>query len=76
MGKLAMTDQDSAVQPQTKALPNDPQLSRSIDWFAEGESKTVSVNGVEVVVRYVGRKGRRGRIAITAPAGASFEAEG
>jgi hypothetical protein len=48
------------------------ESSRSIDWYAEGEERVVEVGGVQVVVRFVGRKGRRGRIAITAPAGALF----
>jgi hypothetical protein len=44
----------------------------SLDWYAEGESRTVVVDGVQVTVRYVGRKGRRSRIAVVAPAGAAF----
>jgi hypothetical protein len=46
--------------------------SRLIDWFSEGETCVVEVDGVRVVVRFVGRKGRRGRIVIEAPAGAVF----
>jgi hypothetical protein len=46
--------------------------SQSIDWYHEGESRTVEVSGIKVTVRFIGRKGRRGRIAITAPAGATF----
>jgi hypothetical protein len=49
--------------------------SQSIDWYSEGESRTVEVEDVRVEVRYVGRKGRRGRIAITAPPGAAFRSE-
>jgi hypothetical protein len=48
--------------------------SQSIDWYAEGEARDVEVAGVRVTVRLVGRKGRRARIAITAPAGALFSA--
>ena len=44
-----------------------------IDWYAEGESRVVAVDGVEIAIRFVGRKGRRGRIAITAPAGAVYQ---
>jgi hypothetical protein len=47
--------------------------SASIDWYAEGQARTVEVNGVRVTVRFIGRKGRRGRIAIEAPAGAVFQ---
>ena len=49
-------------------------VSTSIDWYAEGESRTVEVDGVQITVRFIGRKGRRGRIAIEAPAGAVFSA--
>ena len=49
-----------------------PPRSQCIDWYAEGQARIVEVGGVQVTVRYVGRKGRRARIAITAPAGAVF----
>ena len=48
--------------------------SQSIDWYAEGHARDVEVAGVRVTVRFVGRKGRRARIAITGPAGAVFRA--
>jgi hypothetical protein len=47
-------------------------VSQSIDWYHEGEERIIEVDGVWVGVRFVGRKGRRGRIAITAPPGAAF----
>jgi hypothetical protein len=47
-------------------------VSQSFDWYSEGESRTVEVDGIRVEVKYVGRKGRRARIAITAPAAAVF----
>ena len=57
-------------------LPADtPLTSQSVDWYHEGESRTVDVAGVQVTVRLVGRKGRRSRIAIVAPAGAEFREE-
>ncbi|PQO28511.1 hypothetical protein DTL21_28335 [Bremerella cremea] len=43
-----------------------------VDWYSQGESQTVEVDGVCIVIRLVGRKGRRARIAITAPLGAKF----
>lgn len=49
---------------------------RSVEWYSEGQARTVAVGGVCVTVRFVGRKGRRGRIAITAPPGAVFCATG
>lgn len=45
---------------------------RSIDWYAVGQCRTVDANGVRVVIRFVGRQGRRARIAITAPNGSTF----
>ena len=49
-------------------------FSQCIDWYAEGEERVVEADGVQVVVRFVGRRGRRARIAIVAPAGATFQA--
>lgn len=47
----------------------DLATSACIDWDSEGETRVVEVDGVRVVVRFVGRKERRGRIATEAPAG-------
>lgn len=52
--------------------PPKEQTSRLIDWFAEGHGLAVEVAGVVMTVRYVCRKGRRARIAITGPAGVVF----
>lgn len=52
--------------------PAKPPTSRLIDWYSEGETRVVEVDEVRVTVRFVGRKGRRGRIVIEAPAGAVF----
>ena len=46
--------------------------SCSIEWYAEGQSRIVECNGLRITIRLVGRKGRRARIAIAAPAGATF----
>jgi hypothetical protein len=48
------------------------QTSQCIDWYSEGESRIVETAGFQIEVRFVGRKGRRARIAITAPTGAVF----
>jgi hypothetical protein len=50
------------------------QTCQSIDWYHEGEARTVEVNGVKITVHFIGRKGRRGRIAIEAPPGAVYRA--
>lgn len=49
--------------------------SRSTDWYAEGQSRVVEAGGLKVTVHYVGRKGRRARIVIEAPAGAEFRSD-
>ena len=51
---------------------SDRPNSTCVGWYSEGESMTVEVSGVRVNMRFIGRKGRRARIAITAPAGAKF----
>ena len=49
-----------------------PETSQCVDWYHDGKTRTVEINGVRVTVRVVGRQARRTRIAIIAPAGASF----
>lgn len=65
---------EQCVTEQSIAAP--AETSHCIDWYAEGEERIVEVGGSRVVIRYVGRKGRRGRIAITAPPGAAFRTRG
>ena len=57
-------------KPSTESRPD--ACSQSIDWYSEGESRLVEVGGVCVEIRFVGRKGRKGRISILAPMGATF----
>lgn len=57
---------------QTPANCERPPSSTSIEWYSEGQSRIVEVDGIEITIRYVARKGRRSRIAITAPGGAVF----
>lgn len=63
--------EESTEQPVVVAIA---LTSQSIDWYSEGQSRTVEIDGVQIIVRFIGRKGRRGRIAIEAPAGAVFTA--
>jgi hypothetical protein len=61
--------------PNQIAQSSEPDASHQDDhiaWFHPGQSRTIEIGSMKVTVRYVGRKGRRGRIAITAPAGAVF----
>jgi hypothetical protein len=50
-----------------------PPTCQSIDWYGEGEVRVVHVEGIEVRIRFIGRRGRRGHIAVEAPAGAVFQ---
>jgi len=63
---------DSEHRPAASPPAHSATCSRSIDWYAEGEARVVEVAGVRISVRLIGRKGRRARIAIAAPAGAVF----
>ena len=65
-----MISKSETTNPTTESTPT----SKSIDWYAEGQSRTVEVDGVRVTVRFIGRKGRRARVEIEAPAGAVFRA--
>lgn len=57
---------------QVAALTASPETCQSIEWYSEGQTRIVEVGGIRISVRLIGRKGRRARIAITAPAGATF----
>jgi hypothetical protein len=67
-------EQPSQTTPQSLARKErEPaKTSQCIDWYAEGESRIVEINGIRVAVRFVGRKGRRCRIAILGPPGVVF----
>ncbi len=73
-----MSDAEQDENQETLASQglSSAQSSRSIDWYSEGEERIVEAGDVRVVVRFVGRKGRRGRIAITAPSEAAFRSGG
>jgi hypothetical protein len=68
-----MNHQENNERPATGSQTDVPaETSQSTDWYHEGEQRIVDAGGVQIIVRFVGRKGRRGRIAITAPPGAAF----
>jgi hypothetical protein len=62
------------VAPEPAGDPDETRSCRSIEWYSEGQERIIDVGGVRVTVRFVGRRGRRARIAITAPPGAVFSA--
>ena len=64
---------DGVLRPGQTHAASDAGHSKCIEWYHEGQSRIVEANGVRVEVRFVGRKGRRARIAIVAPPGAAFE---
>lgn len=45
-----------------------------VDWFSQGESCLLQIGGTRVEVRFIGRKGRRARISISASPGTSVDA--
>ena len=64
-----MNDPIRQIEPTS---PQTPRTSQSIEWFSEGQTRAVEIDGMQVTVRFVSRNGRRARIAIEAPAGAVF----
>jgi len=70
-----MEQQETAADGNESAQPPKKLTSTSIDWYSDGQSRTVECDGVRMTVRFVGRKGRRCRIVIEAPAGAVFRTE-
>jgi len=65
---------DAGTDGNVTAKGSEQPTSTCIDWYAEGQSRTVECDGVRMTVRFVGRKGRRCRLVIEAPAGAVFRA--
>jgi len=70
-----MNNNASALDHAPFVSRDAPSDCRSIEWYSEGQTRYVEVGGSRIEVRFVGRRGRRGRIAITAPAGAAFISE-
>lgn len=63
---------DSAPNQLESSANNDGRKCRSIEWYSDGQARIVEVGDVRIEVRFVGRHGRRARISIIAPFGASF----
>ena len=63
---MSSTNVDAAELP---FIHDKSRACQSIEWYSEGQSRVVEVNGVQITIRFVGRRGRRGRIAIIAPPG-------
>jgi hypothetical protein len=56
---------------QESGMPQQ-NVIHSVAWYHKGQCRTIEVEGVWITIRLVSRKGRRSRIAITVPSGASF----
>ena len=52
--------------------PGSPSRTMIV-WVYKGESNVVEVNGVRIVVRFVGRRGRRGGLRLRRRRGRCFE---
>jgi hypothetical protein len=68
--------ESKANPPPNEVVVHNPRTSRSVEWYSEGDERVVEVSGVRIVIGFIGRKGRRARIVITAPAGATFRSSG
>ena len=62
---------DKIGQPRVRS---EVRAFHSVDWYSEGQTRIVDVDGVQITIRFVGRHGRRARIAISAPPGTVFRA--
>ncbi len=71
-GTMRDAQQGVYRDPATDQGPPAAEVSRSIEWYSEGQERVVEAGDVRLTVRFVGRNGRRARIAITAPPGATF----
>ncbi len=68
-----MNDSTNADIPSS--VQGEMPACQSIDWYSEGQARSVDVDGVRITIRFVGRRGRRARIAVTAPTGARFDTD-
>ena len=69
-----MKTEPSQPSDSTPSAPaNRASRSRSTDWYSEGQGCVVRIGNEYVVFKVLGRKGRRARVQIEAPAGAEFD---
>jgi hypothetical protein len=63
---------------QSPTFPSDNNVEpvELIDWLSQGESCTLRIGSTSVVVRFIERKGRRARIAVTASQQGLRESDG
>lgn len=57
---------DFTEKPAENANSGHGEPVRIVDWLSQGESCELKVGGVQFVVRFIGRKGRRARISVVA----------
>jgi len=65
---------DVPHQIDQSSKPDASQAVCDVGWYHPGQSRSIEFGGLQVTVRFVARKGRRGRIAITATVGNGFRA--
>ena len=63
---------DCRINPAVSPTRQASRTAQSFEWYSEGQARTIEVGGVRITIQLVGRKGRRARIRIVAPPGASF----
>ena len=70
-----MINVEEGVAHRSTVGDKDREQCQSIEWYAEGQVREVDVGGIRVTVRFVGRRGRRGRISIVATSVAVYRNE-
>jgi hypothetical protein len=71
MESIEMKDDTENRGVHSIAADRNPHC-RSIDWYSEGDSRVAEVGNLQILVRFIARNGRRARISISAPPGATF----
>jgi hypothetical protein len=70
-----MDAQQKNNQNTTGNLTHAPaEASQCIEWYGPGAARAIEVGDMRVIVRVIGRRGRRTRILIVGPPSATFKA--
>ncbi|MEX1229491.1 MAG: hypothetical protein WEB58_04580 [Planctomycetaceae bacterium] len=60
-----MDDANGSLSDSKHHEPGNSGRAPSIEWYAPGQTRVFEFDGIEIAVRFVERRGRRGRISIT-----------